>query len=63
VIIRFIVFGVLFLGGIVLLGIAPGLPAMQGVVFTGGILSFSLGLAVMMTAAGGATRRSRAWEQ
>ncbi|MDR6866543.1 hypothetical protein J2Y69_001136 [Microbacterium resistens] len=61
-IIRFIVFGVLFLGGMLLMGIAPGLPAMQGVVFVGGILSFSLALAVMMAERGGATKRSRSWE-
>ena len=45
---KFIVFLVLFLGGIVLLGIAHELPAWQPVVFAGGILAVSLSIAVII---------------
>lgn len=61
-ILHYIVFGVLFLGGLFLLGIATGLPAWQGPVFIGGILLISLALAYMMREPGGATKRSRSWE-
>ena len=61
-ILHYIVFGVLFLGGIVVLGIAPGLPAWQGPTFIAGILLISLALAYMMRERGGATKRSRSWE-
>jgi ABC-type arginine transport system permease subunit len=54
VILHYIVFGILFLGGFVLLGIAPGLPAWQGPVFVAGILAISLALAYMMREPGGA---------
>ncbi|MBS1674176.1 MAG: hypothetical protein JSS74_09455 [Actinobacteria bacterium] len=62
-ILHYIVYAVLFLGGFVLLGIAPGLPAWQGVAFTGGILLISIALAYMMREAGGATKRTRSWEK
>ncbi len=45
---KFIVFLVLFLGGIVLLGIAHELPAWQGAVFAGGILAVSLGMGLVI---------------
>ncbi|MGO4681833.1 hypothetical protein [Microbacterium sp. 2MCAF23] len=61
-ILHYIVFGILFLGGFALLGIAPGLPAWQGPVFVAGILAISLALAYMMREPGGATKRSRSWE-
>jgi hypothetical protein len=62
VILHYIVFGILFLGGIVVLGIAPGLPAWQGPAFIAGILLISLALAYMMREPGGATQRTRSWE-
>ena len=44
----FIVYGVLFLLGIYLFGLAFSLEAWQGLVFFGGILSVSLALALPM---------------
>ena len=61
-ILHYIVFAVLFVGGFVLLGIAPGLPAWQGPAFVGGILLVCAALAYMMREHGGATKRSRSWE-
>lgn len=61
-IVHYIVYAVLFLGGFILLGIASGLPAWQGPVFVAGILLISLALAYMMREHGGATKRSRNWE-
>ncbi|GAB6856333.1 hypothetical protein JCM13591A_04380 [Microbacterium xylanilyticum] len=55
-------FGILFLGGFALLGIAPGLPSWQGPIFVAGILAISLALAYMMRERGGATKRTRNWE-
>lgn len=59
----FIVFIVLFVGGIFLFGIAHELPAAQGVVFTAGIVAVSLALAWAMRQAGSATRRSDSWNR
>ncbi|WP_259607930.1 MULTISPECIES: hypothetical protein [Microbacterium] len=59
----FIVFIILFLGGVFLTGFAHGLPAAQGVVFTAGILLVSLSLAWVMRQAGSATRRSDSWSR
>lgn len=59
----FIVFIVLFAGGIVLFGIAHELPAAQGLVFTAGILAVSLALAWVMRQAGSATRRADSWNR
>lgn len=59
----FIVFIILFVGGIFLLGIAPGLPTAQGVVFTAGILAVSLALAWVMRQSGSATRRTDSWNR
>ncbi|GAA4480955.1 hypothetical protein [Microbacterium panaciterrae] len=61
-ILHYIVFVILFLGGIIMLGIAPGLPAWQGPAFIAGLLLISLALAYMMREPGGATKRSRSWE-
>lgn len=58
----FIIFIVLFVGGIVLFGISWELPTAQGVVFSAGIVSVSLALAYVMRQRGSATRRSNAWE-
>ena len=59
----FIVFIILFVGGIFLFGIAHELPAAQGVVFTAGIIAVSLALAWAMRQAGSATRRSDSWNR
>ncbi|MDQ4215224.1 hypothetical protein [Microbacterium capsulatum] len=61
-ILHYIVFVVLFVGGILCLGIASGLPAWQGVVFVAGILLISGALAYMMREHGGATKRTRSWD-
>ena len=58
----FIVYAVLFLGGVVLMGIAHGLPEFQALVFCAGILVMSLSVAFIMRQPGGATRRSRNWD-
>lgn len=55
---NYVIFLVLFIGGIVVLGLAHELPAWQGVVFVAGILSISIALAVIVHAPGTATRRS-----
>lgn len=59
----FIVFIILFVGGIFLFGIAHELPAAQGVVFTAGIVAVSLAMAWVMRQAGSATRRSDSWNR
>lgn len=59
---HYIVFVILFLGGLVLLGIASGLPSWQGPVFVAGIVLVSLAMAYMMREPGSATKRSRSWE-
>jgi multisubunit Na+/H+ antiporter MnhB subunit len=62
-ILSFIFFMILFLGGIALMGIAHSLPDFQGVVFSAGIALFCLALAFMMREGrSGATRRSNNWD-
>lgn len=62
-ILSFIVYLVLFVGGIVLMGISHGLPDFQGVVFSGGLISVCLSMAWIMRAGrSGATRRSNNWD-
>lgn len=60
-ILSFIFFMVLFLGGIWLLGIAHELPDFQALTFVAGILLFCLALAYAMRQRGSATRRSKNW--
>ena len=61
-ILSFLLFLVLFLGGIGMMGIAHELPDFQALVFVGGLLVMCLSLAYMMRAGGsGATRRSNNW--
>lgn len=61
-ILSFIVYLVLFLGGIVLMGIAHGLPEFQALVFCAGIIAFCLAMAFMMRAGrSGATKRTDSW--
>ncbi|WP_313354987.1 hypothetical protein [Microbacterium sp.] len=57
----FIVFLVLFLGGMWLLGAAWEMPAWQGVAFSAGIIMVSLAMAYVMRQRGSATRRSDSW--
>ncbi|GAB3600568.1 hypothetical protein [Microbacterium tumbae] len=62
-ILSFILFLILFLGGIVLMGIAQGLAAFQALAFCGGLLLICLSLAFMMREGrSGATRRSKNWD-
>lgn len=58
----FIVYVVLFLGGVILMGIAHGLPEFQALVFCAGLLIFCLSLAWVMRQAGSATRRANNWD-
>lgn len=53
---NYVIFLVLFIGGIVVLGLSHELPAWQGVVFAAGIISISVSLAVIFHAPGTATR-------
>ncbi|MFS2241134.1 MULTISPECIES: hypothetical protein [unclassified Microbacterium] len=59
----FIVFLVLFLGGMWLLGAAWEMPAWQGVAFSAGIILVSLAMAYVMRQRGSATRRTDSWGQ
>jgi NADH:ubiquinone oxidoreductase subunit 6 (subunit J) len=61
VILSFIFFMILFLGGIYLMGLAQSLEDFQAIVFTGGLLITMLSLAFMMRQGGTATRRSNNW--
>lgn len=62
-ILSFIFFLVLFVGGIVLTGISHGLPDFQAIVFCAGVIAFSLSMAWIMRAGkSGATRRSNNWD-
>ncbi|OAN40775.1 hypothetical protein [Microbacterium sp. H83] len=60
-ILSFIFFLVLFLGGFWLLGLAQSIPDFQGLVFVAGILAVSLALAFAMRQRGSATRRDDNW--
>jgi hypothetical protein len=61
VILSFIFFMILFLGGIYLMGLAQSLEDFQAIVFVAGLLIVSLSLAFMMRQGGSATRRSNNW--
>lgn len=60
-ILSFLFFLVLFLGGIGVMGIAHELPDFQALVFCSGLLLVTLALAFVMRQAGSATRRSNNW--
>lgn len=60
-ILSFIFFMILFLGGMYLMGLAQSLEDFQAIVFTGGLLITMLALAFMMRQGGSATRRSNSW--
>lgn len=63
-IVSFVIFMVLFLGGIYLMGISFELPEMQAVVFCVGMAAVTLAMAWMMREGKtGATRRSKSWER
>ena len=60
---KFVLFLVLFLGGIAMLGLAHELePLFAGLVFAGGILAVSLAMAVVIHAPSNQTRRSEGLE-
>ena len=61
--VEFIVFIVLFVGGIFVLGIAHGIAGFEAVLFVAGILLVSAALAFAMRQRGSATRRSKSWSQ
>ena len=56
---KFIAFLVLFLGGILMLGLATEMPAWQGAMFGGGILVVALSMAIVIHSPSNETRRSR----
>ncbi|MFY9714405.1 MAG: hypothetical protein WAK00_13100 [Microbacterium sp.] len=60
-ILSFILFVFLFLGGIWLMGLAQSLEDFQAIVFIAGLLIMCLSLAFMMRQGGSATRRSNSW--
>ncbi|WP_102193248.1 hypothetical protein [Microbacterium aurantiacum] len=60
-ILSFILFLILFLGGIWLMGLAQSLEDFQAIIFIAGLLIMCLSLAFMMRQGGSATRRSNSW--
>ncbi|AZH79297.1 MULTISPECIES: hypothetical protein [Microbacterium] len=60
-ILSFLFFMILFLGGFWLLGIAHELPDFQALTFCGGLLLVTLALAFVLRERGSATRRSKNW--
>lgn len=60
-ILSFIFFMILFLGGFWLMGLAQTIEDYQAIVFCAGLLAVSLSLAFMMRQGGSATRRSNNW--
>ncbi|WP_243233266.1 hypothetical protein [Microbacterium sp. CIAB417] len=62
-ILSFIFFMILFLGGFWLMGISFGLPEFQALAFLGGLALICIALAFMMREGrSGATRRSNNWD-
>ncbi len=60
-ILSFIFFLILFLGGIWVMALAQSLEDFQAIVFIAGLLIVSLSLAFVMRASGSATRRKDNW--
>ncbi|MFB8191067.1 hypothetical protein ACFC14_17250 [Microbacterium sp. NPDC055988] len=60
-ILSFLFFMILFIGGILLMGISFGLPALNALAFCGGLLLVTLAMAFMLRQGGSATRRSNNW--
>lgn len=62
-ILSFLLFLVLFLGGIVLMGLAQGFPDYQAIAFCAGLALVCISMAWMMRAGkSGATRRANNWD-
>ncbi|GAA5154701.1 hypothetical protein GCM10025768_26270 [Microbacterium pseudoresistens] len=61
-IVSFIIFLVLFLGGIWLMGFAQALTTVPALVFVAGLVLVCLSLAWIMRERGGATKRTKSWE-
>lgn len=60
-ILSFIFFLILFLGGIWLMALAQTVEDFQAIIFVGGLLITMLSLAFVMRQGGSATRRSNNW--
>ena len=61
-IVSFIIYLVLFVGGIVLMGLAQGLAEWNALVFCAGLIIVCLAMAWMMRQSGSATRRKDNWD-
>ncbi|MFJ2506043.1 hypothetical protein [Microbacterium sp. NPDC087592] len=61
VILSFLFFMILFIGGIWTMGISFGLPDFQALAFCGGLLLVTLAMAFMLRQGGSATRRANNW--
>jgi small neutral amino acid transporter SnatA (MarC family) len=61
VILSFLFFMILFIGGIWTMGISFGLPDYNALAFCGGLLLVTLALAFVLRQRGSATRRSDNW--
>lgn len=58
----FVLFMILFVGGIIAMGLAQGMPeSIAPFVFCGGLLLVTVALAIVMRQGGSATRRSDNW--
>ena len=60
-ILSFLFFMILFIGGILVMGMSFGLPEFQALAFCGGLLLVTLSLAFIFRERGTATRRSNNW--
>lgn len=60
-ILSFIFFLILFLGGIWMMAFAQTMEDFQGIVFVAGLLITTLSLAFVMRQSGSATRRNKNW--
>ena len=60
-ILSFLFFMILFIGGIWTMGISFGLPDFQALAFCGGLLLVTLAMAFLLRQGGTATRRSNNW--
>jgi len=62
VIFSFIVYVVLFLGGVLMMGLSFEVTGFEALTFCAGLLIFCLSLAWIMRQPGGATRRADNWD-
>ncbi|HCS61561.1 MAG TPA: hypothetical protein DIW46_09225 [Microbacterium sp.] len=58
----FIVYVVLFLGGVLMMGLSFEVAGFEALVFCGGLVAFCLSLAWIMRQSGSATRRANNWD-